>query len=264
MFNTFTRRSAFGFGAGVALLRPAFAQQERFPDRPIRLIVPWPPGGSTDGQMRSMAEIAARHLGQPIVIENRPGVSGTLGALVLKDAKPDGYTLAQMPISVFRLPQMTDRPNFDPLNDFLCPTRHRLHLRRRLARRPTLAHLAGLRRPRQGESGAGHLRHARRGQQPAHHDGADRRAARHPMDARPLPGRRRKSTGDVVRHHRRDRRLDRLGAAGRGRAAALARDLGGRARQALSGRADAPRSWDRHRLASPSASPAPRAWTPAR
>ena len=118
MLQTFTRRSALALGAGAALARPAAAQQDRFPDRPVRLIVPWPPGGSTDGQMRAMAEIASRHLGQPIVIDNRPGVSGTLGALVVKDAKPDGYTLAQMPISVFRLPQMTDRPNFDPLNDF--------------------------------------------------------------------------------------------------------------------------------------------------
>jgi tripartite-type tricarboxylate transporter receptor subunit TctC len=104
-------------GAGATLARPALAQGN-FPDRPIRLIVPWPPGGSTDGQMRSIAEIASRKLGQTIVIENRPGVAGTLGALAVKDARPDGYTLTQMPISVFRLPQMTDRPNFDPLNDF--------------------------------------------------------------------------------------------------------------------------------------------------
>ncbi|MBV1797451.1 tripartite tricarboxylate transporter substrate binding protein [Siccirubricoccus sp. G192] len=104
-------------GAGATFARPALAQGN-FPDRPIRLIVPWPPGGSTDGQMRSLAEIASRKLGQTIVIENRPGVAGTLGALAVKDARPDGYTLTQMPISVFRLPQMTDRPNFDPLNDF--------------------------------------------------------------------------------------------------------------------------------------------------
>jgi tripartite-type tricarboxylate transporter receptor subunit TctC len=111
------RRAALMLGAGAILARPALAQG-RFPDRPIRLIVPWPPGGSTDGQMRSIAEIASRQLGQPIVIENRPGVAGTLGALTVKDARPDGYTLTQMPISVFRLPQMTDRPNFDPLKDF--------------------------------------------------------------------------------------------------------------------------------------------------
>lgn len=115
--RTVSRRAALVIGASAALARPALAQG-RFPDRPIRLIVPWPPGGSTDGQMRAMAEIASRHLRQPIVIENRPGAAGTLGAQAVKDAKPDGYTLTQMPISVFRIPQMTERPNFDPLKDF--------------------------------------------------------------------------------------------------------------------------------------------------
>ncbi|MCW8086753.1 Bug family tripartite tricarboxylate transporter substrate binding protein [Sabulicella glaciei] len=116
-----TRRSALAtlgaMGGASTLSMPALGQS-RFPDRPIRLIVPWPPGGSTDGQMRAIAEVASRHLGQPIVIENKPGAAGTLGALALKDARPDGYTLAQMPISVFRLPHMMDRPNFDPLKDF--------------------------------------------------------------------------------------------------------------------------------------------------
>jgi tripartite-type tricarboxylate transporter receptor subunit TctC len=111
------RRAALAVGASVALVRPSPAQGQ-FPDRPVRLVVPWPPGGSTDGQMRAMAEIASRQLGQPIVIENKPGAAGTLGALAVKDARPDGHTLAQMPISVFRLPHMMDRPNFDPLKDF--------------------------------------------------------------------------------------------------------------------------------------------------
>ena len=111
------RRAALALGAGAALGRPALAQGS-FPDRPIRMIVPWPPGGSTDGQMRAICAIVSRHLGQPVVIDNRPGASGTLGAVAVKDARPDGYTLTQMPISVFRLPQMTERPNFDPMADF--------------------------------------------------------------------------------------------------------------------------------------------------
>ncbi|MBW8268359.1 tripartite tricarboxylate transporter substrate binding protein [Caldovatus aquaticus] len=117
---TFTRRAALALAAGAAaapLARPALAQG-RFPDRPIRMICPWPPGGSTDVQMRAICEIASRHLGQPVVIDNRPGVSGTLGAQAVKDARPDGYTLTQMPISVFRFPHMMSRPNFDPLKDF--------------------------------------------------------------------------------------------------------------------------------------------------
>ncbi|MBX9700281.1 MAG: tripartite tricarboxylate transporter substrate binding protein, partial [Acetobacteraceae bacterium] len=84
-------------GAGAALLAAPVLAQPRYPDRPIRVFVPWTPGGATDIQMRSVCEIASRHLGQPVVVENRPGASGTLGALAIKDAKPDGYTLSQMP-----------------------------------------------------------------------------------------------------------------------------------------------------------------------
>jgi tripartite-type tricarboxylate transporter receptor subunit TctC len=94
----------------------AFAQN--YPARPVTFIVPWPPGGSTDLSMRAIAVIAEKHLGQRIIIENRPGVSGTMGAQQLaQNAKPDGYTIAQMPITVFRLPHMT-KMAFDPMNDF--------------------------------------------------------------------------------------------------------------------------------------------------
>lgn len=111
-----TRRTLLA-AASVVLARPALAQP-RYPDRPIRVFVPWTPGGATDIQMRAVCEIAARHLGQPVVVENKPGASGTLGALALKDAKPDGYTLSQMPNGVFRMPAMVARPQWDPLRDF--------------------------------------------------------------------------------------------------------------------------------------------------
>jgi tripartite-type tricarboxylate transporter receptor subunit TctC len=105
--------------AGGALALPALAQPGgRYPDRPIRVFVPWTPGGATDIQMRAVCEVASRHLGQPVVVENRPGASGTLGALALKDAKPDGHTLSQMPNGVFRMPAMVQRPQWDPLRDF--------------------------------------------------------------------------------------------------------------------------------------------------
>ena len=89
-----------------------------FPRRPVTLIIPWPPGGGTDIQMRALAEATSKHLGQPITIENRPGASGTLGpATMAATAKPDGYTIAQMPITVYRLPYM-QKVAFDPLKDF--------------------------------------------------------------------------------------------------------------------------------------------------
>ncbi len=94
----------------------AFAQT--YPEKPVTLIVPWPAGGSTDIAMRTIAEAAAKHLGQPIVIDNKPGASGTLGpAVMAANGKPDGYTIAQMPITVMRLPLM-QKTTWDAAKDF--------------------------------------------------------------------------------------------------------------------------------------------------
>ena len=93
--------------------------QGKFPDRPIRLIVPWPPGGSADAQLRSLAELSSKTLGQPVLVENRPGASGTLGAQFLTtQAKPDGYTLAQMHMSIVRRPYIVRTPPWDAVADF--------------------------------------------------------------------------------------------------------------------------------------------------
>jgi tripartite-type tricarboxylate transporter receptor subunit TctC len=82
------------------------------------LLVPWGAGGTTDIQMRAMAEGASRRLGQPVIVENRPGAGGVLAAQQLLQERPDGHVLAQMPISVFRHPQMAQRALFNPLEDF--------------------------------------------------------------------------------------------------------------------------------------------------
>jgi tripartite-type tricarboxylate transporter receptor subunit TctC len=112
------RRAALALGGAATLVCPAFAQR-RFPDRPIRVLVPWAPGGTTDIQMRALCDAASRRLGQPVVVENKSGAGGILGAQALAGGtRPDGYTLAQMPVSVFRYPQMTARPPFDPMSDF--------------------------------------------------------------------------------------------------------------------------------------------------
>ena len=80
------------------------AQAQDYPVKPITLIVPWPAGGSTDISMRAIAEAASKHLGQPIVIDNKAGGGGTVGpATMAATAKPDGYTLLmgnQGPMSV--------------------------------------------------------------------------------------------------------------------------------------------------------------------
>lgn len=118
MYGTQGRRSLLTISGAALIARPAIAQS-RYPDRPIRMLVPWTPGGATDIQMRSVCDQASKRLGQPVVVENKPGASGTLGALhMAREARPDGYTLGQMPNGVFRMPAMTDRPQWDPTRDF--------------------------------------------------------------------------------------------------------------------------------------------------
>jgi len=91
---------------GMMVVAGAALAQD-FPAKPVTLIVPWPAGGPTDVTMRAMADAAAKHLGQPIVVENKAGGGGTVGPATMAAAsKPDGYTLAQMPITVYRLPLM--------------------------------------------------------------------------------------------------------------------------------------------------------------
>ena len=92
------------------------ASAQQFPAKPITLICPWPAGGASDLVMRAFAESVGKQLGQQMIVENRPGASGTMGAGALTNAQPDGYTLTQLPISVFRLPLMQKTP-FDPLKD---------------------------------------------------------------------------------------------------------------------------------------------------
>ena len=101
-----------------AVVSAALCQaQGQYPSRPITLLVPWVAGGGSDIALRALAEGAGKHLGQRIVVENKPGVGGALAAQHLAaNAKPDGYTLAQLPLGVFRLPHMV-KTSFDPLTD---------------------------------------------------------------------------------------------------------------------------------------------------
>ena len=100
----------------VSITMPAMAQSN-FPSRPIKLICPWPAGGSTDAVMRAIAESASRILNNPVITENKGGAGGILGANELVNAKPDGYTLSQLPMGIFRIPHI-QKTLFDPLVDF--------------------------------------------------------------------------------------------------------------------------------------------------
>jgi tripartite-type tricarboxylate transporter receptor subunit TctC len=105
--------------AGAAWPLPALAQgADSFPNRPITLIMPWPAGSGPDVWHRALADVMTKHLGQPVVVDNKTGASGTLGpATMAATAKPDGYTISHIPITIFRFPIM-QKVTFDPLKDF--------------------------------------------------------------------------------------------------------------------------------------------------
>lgn len=113
------RRHATRLLAGFALLGATalHAQTPSYPAKPIKIVVPYQAGGSTDTVIREFAKMASPALGQPIIIENKGGAGATLGAREIARAAPDGYTLAILPSPVFRLPHIQDA-GYDPLKDF--------------------------------------------------------------------------------------------------------------------------------------------------
>ena len=90
---------------------------QTWPERSITFICPWPAGGTADQSMRALCSVAARVLGQSIAVENKVGASGMIGAMALASAKPDGYTIGQIPISVTRFSQLGTLAA-DPRKDF--------------------------------------------------------------------------------------------------------------------------------------------------
>jgi tripartite-type tricarboxylate transporter receptor subunit TctC len=100
----------------ATLLLATVANAQPFPGKSVTLIVPWPAGGPSDITLRALAEATSKYLGQQVVVENKPGASGTLGAGQMVGAAPDGYVVTQIPISVLRLPHLEKTP-YDPLTD---------------------------------------------------------------------------------------------------------------------------------------------------
>lgn len=94
--------------------------QGKFPDRPITIVVPSAPGGTTDFTARLIAEPLSRALGQPVVIDNKPGASGNIGNQIVAKAKPDGYTLL-LAYSGFQVgnPHLFKKAGWDPIKDFV-------------------------------------------------------------------------------------------------------------------------------------------------
>jgi tripartite-type tricarboxylate transporter receptor subunit TctC len=116
-----TRRLVLILAAAVcaAALAPAAFAQGAYPSRPIRLVVPFPPGGPTDLYARQYADRLGKVLGQNVIIENKAGASGVIGALEVMRAAPDGYTLLFGTASTHALYNLiAEKPQYDALRDF--------------------------------------------------------------------------------------------------------------------------------------------------
>jgi len=113
-------RAAIALAAACALVLPGnVIAQEHFPNRPIRLIVPFNAGGAADIVARLIGQSISEKLGQPVVVENRPGATGAIGSLAVARAVPNGYTLLMAVISSHAVaPAMKKEPPFDPIKDF--------------------------------------------------------------------------------------------------------------------------------------------------
>ncbi|MDB5894840.1 MAG: Tricarboxylate transport protein TctC, partial [Rhodoferax sp.] len=114
--NIQRRRTLAATGTLLALgsLRQAWAQPTDWPKKPIRIIVPSGPGGSSDILLRLMTEPLARLLGQPIVVDNKPGAGGTLAATLAAQAEPDGYTLMMNSVATHGIGPSMYKLRFDP------------------------------------------------------------------------------------------------------------------------------------------------------
>jgi tripartite-type tricarboxylate transporter receptor subunit TctC len=107
-----------GAAATLTLGLLSGAQAQAYPEKPIRMVIPYTPGGSIDNVGRIVADQLQRQLGQPIVIENQPGASGVLGSLHVRKAKADGYTLLFNASSQVYLPLVMARKTYDAEKDF--------------------------------------------------------------------------------------------------------------------------------------------------
>lgn len=116
MTHSLRRRGLFG-ALGSALALPAIAQ-DSYPARPIRIINPWPAGGPADLIIRPIAAKLQDAMGQPVIVEARPGANGTIGAQVVAQAPPDGYTLYFAHIGALTISPAMQRISYDPIRSF--------------------------------------------------------------------------------------------------------------------------------------------------
>ncbi len=116
----FTRRRFVAVaGAIAALAAPGWLQaQTDYPNKPIKLVVAFPPGGPTDLVSRVIAQKLSEQFGQQVLVENRPGANGNIGAEAVAKAAPDGYTVLYNTSAITLSPSLYSKLTFDPLKDF--------------------------------------------------------------------------------------------------------------------------------------------------
>lgn len=113
------RRAALALlGSSVAAIPAARAQQAPWPNRPMRMVIPWPPGQATDLAGRVIAQRLSEKLGQPVVPENRAGAGGTIGTDVVAKSAPDGYTLLAGSSGPYTIAPLLQRLPYDTTRDF--------------------------------------------------------------------------------------------------------------------------------------------------
>ena len=106
------------FAALIALLAPPAHAAEGYPQKPIRLLIPFPPGGGTDVLARALQDKLEEALGAPVIIDNRGGAGGTLGVTLASRAAPDGYTLLFTSASYTFAPGLYKNLAYDAIRDF--------------------------------------------------------------------------------------------------------------------------------------------------
>jgi len=115
---TLSRRRLLAGAVPAALVSPAWVGAQTWPARPIRIVVPYPPGGSSDIIARALSQPLSEALGQPVIIDNKPGANGNLGADLVAHSAPDGYTLLLCDVGALAIsPSVYTRLGFDPSKD---------------------------------------------------------------------------------------------------------------------------------------------------
>ena len=104
--------------ATLALLLCGWAHADEFPSQPIRIVIPYAPGGGSDILARPMAAVMSQRLKQPVVIDHKGGAGGNIGAQIVAKAAPDGYSLVMVNNSHTVNPFIYQNPGYDMLADF--------------------------------------------------------------------------------------------------------------------------------------------------